>query len=174
MPKKEDIAERTQGLRSRIYHLEQKHATAYPDEREALAEEIEGLIAEYEALLPAIEEEVEKRKAELLRGWDALNRDRLDLVRLLGQMHGGIEPVPKDANGMARQMGDPRWPFTFVQKLGLAPLDHYQPDVWDQRKRNEKAGKGYLTDEAVKRVGTVAQHGAGAKLERFPNFGGDR
>jgi hypothetical protein len=40
---------RANALRTRIYHLEQKHVITYPNDREALAEEIGRAIAEYEA-----------------------------------------------------------------------------------------------------------------------------
>lgn len=126
MPKKqEDVAARVQVLRPRIYHLEQKLAAAYPDEREALEAEIGELIAEYESLVPAIKEEAERRKAELLRGWEALNRDRQDLLRLLGHRVGAGEPVRRNMRMEVVQSSDPREPFLFAQTLGLAPLEHY-------------------------------------------------
>lgn len=129
---KQDLPTRAHLLRSQIYAQEKKFATAHPKDREALAAEIDALVEDYAALEPEIEEEAEKRKAELLREWGALDTKRQALLRLLGHQVGAGEPVPKDQNGMARQMSDPRWPFTFAQKLPLVELEHYIGPEWNR------------------------------------------
>jgi ElaB/YqjD/DUF883 family membrane-anchored ribosome-binding protein len=150
MAKKEDIATRAHVIRSRIYTLEEKYATSYPDQREKLAEEIEGLIAEYEALLPEIEAEAEKRRAELKRIYNEALRQRHELLMLLGQI-----PEPHRRNAVGTIL--PPYPdgnafFARAQEYEVAPLRHYEETIWDQRRRNERAGKGYLPDEAVRRA----------------------
>jgi ElaB/YqjD/DUF883 family membrane-anchored ribosome-binding protein len=122
MPK-QDIVTRAHVLRSRIYHLEQKHTTAYPAEREKLGDEIAELIAEYEALLPEIEREAEKRKQELKQGFGELLRKRDDLLRLLGQVP---EPIYRNAVGAPQPMPQSGQAFfSLATRYEVAPLRHY-------------------------------------------------
>ncbi|HZT92976.1 MAG TPA: hypothetical protein VE985_00670 [Gaiellaceae bacterium] len=121
MPKL-DIAVHAHTLRSRIYHLEQKWTTAYPQEREKLAAEIASLLAEYEALVPEIESEAERRKRELKQGYDELMRKRDELLMLLGQV-----PEPLYRNGMGVMQPPPpngQGFFTLATRYELAPLRH--------------------------------------------------
>jgi vacuolar-type H+-ATPase subunit I/STV1 len=159
-------------LRARIYHLEQRRASSYPDERAALAEQIEEAIAEYEALVPDIEAEAEKLRDEINRGFRELQQKREDLLRLLGRKHQ--DTFHRNMVGETWPPPDPAPHFYKALELPLAELEHYEPDVWDQRVRNEREGKGYVTDAHLEVQGTPAEHGHGARIERFPNLGGDR
>jgi hypothetical protein len=170
MAKKEPpLPMKAHAQRMRVFNLEQKHAVAYPDEREKLAAEVEEAIHEYEALVPEIEAEAEKLRDEIMRELQTLKRKRDDLLLLLGRKEE--DTFFRNAQGERWATNGPTPHFAKACELDLAELQHYEPNVWDQRTRNERAGKGYMTDEGVERVGTVAQHGYGATIQKFPKLG---
>lgn len=120
MPKREPpLPSRAQALRARIYVLEEKLATAYPDKREALVEEIVEALTEYKELLPEIEAEARRMKDEVRREREATDRKRKDLLLLLGQ---SPEPQPTNAMGVALGTAPS---FEKVYEYPLAELRHY-------------------------------------------------
>ena len=140
MPKKQDdLAVRVHVLRHRIYNLEEKHArNGYPDQRAKLAEEIAEALTEYRELLPEIEAEAEKRKAELRELRAETDRKRQELLRLLGQFP---EPVPRNLAG-APLGRDPD--FGKVYEYPVAPLRHYnEPTPWAPRIHTEAEAKEF-------------------------------
>lgn len=118
-PREPPLPMKAHALRARIYHLEQKHAVAYPDQRGKLAEQIADTLAEYKELLPEIEVAAETLKEELKREWREVHRKREDLLRLLGQVP---EPVPTNAMGQATG-AEPS--FEKALTYPLAELRHY-------------------------------------------------
>jgi hypothetical protein len=169
-----DLANRAHALRTRIWHTERKLAIAYPDQREALEQDIERS----RAMLADIEEDVEKAKeqvrTEVISAVDAYFSSRSRLLRLLGYMN---DPGFADSIFAHVAMGAEATQDALSVKAALMSAVEVEeapaPQISDvdrdheEKVRNMRAGKGYRSDGDLQRIAEEGEfavmHGAGAR-----------
>jgi len=171
-----DLAARAQALRTRIHRNERALAVAYPDQVAGLESDLANERALLDGLTQQVEDAKEQARDELSGAVDTFLRAREALLKLNGWFRdpGFKHPMftrcylsmseqsPYSVSGTPRQNLDPVEAYEVEQMLREVGLIELPPEPRDslnsltqrrheEKVRNERAGRGYFTDDDLMR-----------------------
>jgi len=179
-----DLSTKAHALRQRIHGDERALAVAYPDKAEELQSDLDRERAQLAELEPKIEEAKVEATTAMLDAVDAYFAARTALTRLNGYYNDpgfkhltfsrcALTKAPSMGPGGTRELlCEPQQAYevreALVQAVEMLPAPAPRvPETqrfFDERVKNEKAGRGHFSDAQladIEQRGEAALHGAG-------------